>query len=168
MGIALVRLPAYGLNLTIYTGHIGRDEMLTFYRGLDPFAPENAYPLLTYMAPDIDLSEVALVTFSELKRVLAPKVKALTEHPHFHCVVVCNSEQCNVITRFWRAYVQRDPTYASPPVFFETLESACAWLQTPPGGCEAARKAVHAVHAEPAPSPRPERVEARSAAPGPP
>lgn len=149
MGIALVRLPEHGLNLAVYTGVIGRDELLDFYRKLDAFDPANAAPIISYMAPDMDLTGVDLLAFSELKRILAPKMKALAEHAGFHCIIICNSDQCDVITRFWRAYVQRDPTYASPPIFFETLEQACDWLQLTPTACDAARDVIEACHAKP-------------------
>lgn len=167
MGIALVRLPEHDLNLAVYTGVIGRDELLDFYRKLDPFDPANAAPLISYMAPDMDLTGVDLLAFSELKRILAPKMKALAEHPDFHCIIICNSDQCDVITRFWRAYVARDPTYASPPIFFETLERACGWLQLPPAACEAAREVIEACHAEPEAGPAPRVGEPQPFAPGP-
>jgi hypothetical protein len=159
VGIALVRLPAYNLNLAIYAGRIDRDELLGFYQGIDVYDPVNGAPMVNYMDVNVDLSSVDLLAFSELKRILSQKLKALAENnPGFHCIIICNSEQCQTITRFWRAYVQRDPTYASPPIFFPNLKSACDWLQLEPSAYDAARDAIRASQAQAPPIATPERV----------
>lgn len=144
MGIALVRLPQFKLNLTIYSHRVDREELLAFYRQIDPTDPANEGALITYMGPDVDLSSLDLAAFAELKRLLAPKFKVLTEKADFRCIIICNSMQCATITRFWRAYLTRDPSFPSLPMFFPNLKRACEWLKLPPDAYEAASDAIRA------------------------
>jgi hypothetical protein len=144
VGIALVRLPQFKLNLTIYTRRVEREELLDFYRQIDPYDPANAAALITYMGPAVDLSGLDLAAFAELKRVLASKFAVLANNPDFHCIIICSSLQCAAITRFWRAYLARDPNFPELPMFFPTLKRACDWLKLPPGAFEAASEAIRA------------------------
>lgn len=152
MGIALVRLPAYRLNLSIFTGRIDRDELLDYYRDLDEHDPANADPLLTYMGQDVDLSGLDVVAFARLRLILTPKLKVLSENPDFHCIIVCNSAQCEAITRFWRAFLAREPSHPPLPIFFSDLKRACEWLGRPAAATLAAVGAVQAQHVQPTPA----------------
>lgn len=149
MGIVRVRLPAHKLTLAIYTGRISREALLDYYREVNPEDPASAAASITYIDPDADMSGLDLAAFTELKRILAPKVKVLAQTPGFHCIIVCNSAQCDAIVRFWRAYLVRDSSYATPPIFFPDVLQACKWLELPQSACDAAEAAIRAQRAEP-------------------
>lgn len=159
MGIALVRLPAYKLNLSIFTGRIDREELLDFYRDLDETDPANANPILTYMDPDVDLSGLDIVAFARLRPIMAPKLKVLAQNPGFHCIVVCHSAQCEAITRFWRAFLARDPSQPPLPIFFTDLKRACEWLERPGAATLAAVGAVQDQHVQPTPAEGAARIQ---------
>jgi hypothetical protein len=149
VGIARVRLPAHNLNLSIYSGHISRQDLLDYYSEVDANNPALDAPHITYLAPDTDLTRLDLTAFVQLKQTLAPKVKVLAQCPAFRCVAVCSTEQCEMIVRFWRAYLMRDPTYPSPPAFFRDLQDACGWLKLPASAYAAAKAAIREHEAEP-------------------
>lgn len=156
MGIALVRLPADELNLIIYTGRIDAGDGVRFYSGLDADDPANAARWLTVIDEDADFSAIPVTSYPQTKNVMIPKLKQLAARPGYCSAVVCSTPHCELITSFWRTYVEHDPNYVSHPVFFTNLKDACDWLKLPQSGCEAAAEAVRAQHAPPAP--RPERA----------
>jgi len=137
VGVALVRFPAYKLNLFIYTGRIDPDAGLRLYSELDPDDPANAPRWLTYIDKDADFSGIPVTTYPEAKHVLEPKLKRISERRSYCTVVVCRSVQCEFITHFWRAYVEHDPDYIAHPVFFTNLKDACDWLKLPDEGRQA-------------------------------
>lgn len=157
MGIALVRLPAQEVNLIIYSGLIHRGDGVRFYGALDPNDPANAPRWLTYIDENADFSSIPVTAYAETKHVLIPKLKRLAERPGYASAVVCTTAHCEMITSFWRGYVERDPEYASHPVFFPSLKDACDWLNLPNGGCAAVADAIRAQHIDPSRAARPER-----------
>jgi hypothetical protein len=144
VGIALVRLPAYKVNLFIFTGRIDPDEGLRLYSELDPDDPANSPRWLTYIGEDVDFSGIPVTAFPEAKHVLEPILKRMSERRSYCTGVVCSSAQCQFITHFWRAYVEQDPEYISHPEFFTNLKDACDWLKLPAAGREAITAAVRA------------------------
>jgi hypothetical protein len=147
MGIALVRFPAYEMNLVIFTGSITGDELVRFCSELDSDDPTHAPRWLTYVDETADFSSLPVTAFPQAKHVAIPIVKQHTERPGYRSAVVCTSGQCGMITDFWRAYVQRDPEYVSHPGFFADLKDACDWLKLPDSGCEAIAEAIRAEQA---------------------
>lgn len=159
MGIALVRLPAYELNLIIYTGRIDPRDGVSFYGGLDADDPADAARWLTCIDEDADFSGIPVTSYPQTKNVMIPKLKQLAARPGYCSAVVCSTPHCEQITNFWRTYVEHDPNYVSHPVFFTNLKDACDWLKLPERGCEAAAEAIRAQHAPPTPTARPEPAE---------
>jgi hypothetical protein len=147
MGVALVRFPAYGVDLFIFTGRIDADEGLRLYSELDPDDPAGSPRWLTYIDKDADFSGIPVTAYAEARHLLEPKLKRLSERPGYGSVAVCSSTHCEFILGFWRAFSHRDPDYVSHPVFFTNLQDACDWLKLPDAGCEAVAAAVRAQHA---------------------
>ena len=147
MGIALVRLPAYELNLIVYSGRIDSGDGARFYGELDPGDLANSRRWLTYIDENADFSAIPVTAFPEAKHALIPKLKRMAERPGFCSAVVCTSTHSEMITQFWRAYVEHDPEYVSHPVFFTKLKDACDWLKLPDAGCEAVAEAIGTLHA---------------------
>lgn len=159
MGIALVRLPDYELNLIIYTGRIDASDGVRFYGGLDADDPAAGARWLTYIDEDADFSGIPVTAYPQTKNVMIPKLKQLAARPGYCSAVVCSTAHCELITSFWRSYVEHDPDYVSHPVVFNNLKDACDWLHLPDAGCGAAAEAVRAQHLPPAQALRPERAE---------
>lgn len=158
MGIALVRLPAYELNLVIYAGRIAPSDAVEFYAGLDTDDPASPARWLTYIEENADFSGIPVTAYPQTKQVLIPKLKRLAARPGYCSAVVCSSEHCELITSFWRTYVEHDPNYVSHPVFFTNLKDACDWLELPDSGCEAAAETIRTQHAPPPAAAAPERA----------
>jgi hypothetical protein len=154
VGIALVRLPAYEVDLFIYTGRIDPDQGLKLYSELDPGDPASSTRWLTYIDNDADFSGIPVTAYAEARHIMAAKLKRLSERPGHCTAAVCSSAHCEFVLEFWRAFVERDPDYVSQPAFFTDLKEACAWLKLPASGCEAIAEAVRARGA--AVEPRPE------------
>jgi len=158
VGIALARLPAQAVNLIIYTGRIAPGDGAKFYGALDPDAPANAPRWLTFIDENADFSDIPLTAYVQTKHVLIPKLKRMSERPGYCSGVVCSTAHCEMVTSFWRHYVERDPDYVSHPVFFTNLKDACDWLKLPDAGCQAIAEAIAAQHIKDPPAPRPGRA----------
>jgi hypothetical protein len=149
MGLALVRLPAYDVNLVICSGRLTGDELVRFCSELDPDDPTLAPRWLTSIDENADFSGLPVTAFPKTKHILEPKLKRLREPPGYRSAIVCKTAHCELVTDFWQAYVERGPEYPSHPAFFHELKDACDWLELPEAGCEA----IRAQHAQLAPLP---------------
>jgi hypothetical protein len=131
MGITLKRFQSPPLNLLIYSGTVNRQMVLDFYPNIDPNNPANANPWLTYMPDDVDISELDLMVFVELKRALEPILKALTPDKPLVSALMTGSRTNAAILNLWRGYVGRDPQYNSEPTVFSSLAAAFDHLGLP-------------------------------------
>jgi hypothetical protein len=154
VGIALVRLPAYEVDLFIYTGRIDPDQGLKLYSELGPGDPANSPRWLTYIDQDADFSGIPVTAYAQARHIMAAKLKPLSQRPGHGTAAVCSSAHCEFILDFWRAFSELDPDYVSRPAFFTELKDACDWLNLPEAGRETIAEAVRArlADAEPLPN----------------
>ncbi len=144
MGVSLTRFTDPGLNLVIYRDAIPREELLDFFHRLDGDDPANASPWLSFFDPRADISELDLMVFVELKRILTPKLKAMAPDAPLVSAFVCDSRMNAVILNLWRSYVGRDPEYQSEPTVFTSLEAAFNFLGLPTDAHATLAQAVRA------------------------
>lgn len=142
MTVTLRRLTEPDLNLVVYRGAVGRDDLIAFWQSVDESDPRNAAPWLSYYSPETDISELDLMTFVELKRIMEPKVKAMHDMSPVVSAMVCDSRLNGAILNLWKGYVGRDPDYLSEPNIFTSIEAACRWIGLDPSAHELVAKAV--------------------------
>jgi hypothetical protein len=109
---------------------------------VDENDPRNAAPWLSYYSPETDISELDLMAFVELKRIMDPKVKTMAEHAPVISAMVCDSRLNGAILSLWKGYVGRDPEYRSEPNIFSSIEAACRWIGLDPSAHELVVKAA--------------------------
>lgn len=137
MGIRLKQLPEYRLELYIYSGAVGVEEVLGHYRRLDPDAT-----WLSYFDATADLSGIDLADFPTLKRAITAKEdERKGGMPRRHALV--NTAPSNApFAQFWLSYAPAGVRYAHERDLFSTVEGACRWLALPPDGCQAITAAL--------------------------
>ena len=142
MAATLRRLTDPDLNLVVYSDAVSREDLLAFWRSVDASDPRNAAPWLSYYNPETDISELDLMTFVELKRIMEPKVRTMSERAPVISAMVCDSRLNSAILNLWKGYVGRDPDYMSEPNIFTSLETACRWIGLEPSAHELVVKAL--------------------------
>ncbi|HEY3811589.1 MAG TPA: hypothetical protein VGL66_00060 [Caulobacteraceae bacterium] len=143
MTVTLRRLSDPDLNLVVYRDAVTRDQLLTFWRSIDAADARNAAPWLSYYSPETDISELDLMAFVELKRIMDPKIRTMANAAPVVSAMVCDSRLNAAILNLWKGYVGRDPEYMSEPNIFTSLQAACQWIGLDPSAHELVTKAVH-------------------------
>ncbi|HWE44831.1 MAG TPA: hypothetical protein VG407_02295 [Caulobacteraceae bacterium] len=142
MAASLRRLADPDLNLVVYHGAVSREDLLAFWRAVDENDPRNGAPWLSYYNPETDISELDLMTFVELKRIMEPKLRTMSERAPVVSAMVCDSRLNGAILSLWKGYVGRDPDYMSEPNIFTSIEAACRWIGLDPSAHDLVAKAV--------------------------
>jgi hypothetical protein len=144
MAATLRRLAEPDLNLVVYNGAVTREDLLAFWLAVDENDSRNAAPWLSYYSPETDISELDLMAFVELKRIMDPKVKAMSDQAPVISAMVCDSRLNGAILNLWKGYVGRDPEYKSEPNIFSSIEAACRWIGLDPSAHELVVRAAQA------------------------
>jgi hypothetical protein len=130
MSISISRFPDHKLALLLFRGPIDAIDMLDFFGGQG--APrEVAMRWLTYIDPDADLSQLDLMSITELKRTIDRRQRERAWDATFRTAIVCNSRRNDPMVNLWKGYVGHDPGHLAKPVVFSSLEGACAYLTLP-------------------------------------
>jgi hypothetical protein len=141
MSISITRFPEFKLGLIVFRDLIDAAEVLDFFRGPDADR-HGETRRLTYIDPGADLSQLDLMSITELKRVIDRKRRERALDESFRIAIVSNSRRNDPIVNLWKGYVGRDPDHLSKPVVFSSLEGACAYLGLPAEAREALAQAV--------------------------
>jgi hypothetical protein len=139
MGIRLVRLPEYDLDLNIYSGEISTAELFFHLRRLD-----SAADWLSYFDATADLSGIDLAHFPALKHAITSKEhERIGGEPKLHALV--NVAAANALfVRFWCSYVCAGVSVAHRRQVSPVLEDACRWLHLPLDACVEVAAAIEA------------------------
>ena len=94
------------------------------------------------MARGADISDMDLLSITELKRDLAGKLAAELGDREFRSAIVCESALSDPIVRLWTAYLGRDERHPAKPAILTHLEDAFDHLDLPQPGRDAARAVI--------------------------
>lgn len=141
MSISVVRFPQFKLGLIVFRDVIAADEMLAFFRGPDADR-EDETRWLTYVDPHADLSQLDLMSITELKRVVDRKQQERPLDGSFRSAIVSDSRRNDPMVNLWKGYIARDPGHLVKPVAFASLEGACAYLGLPAEAREVVAQAI--------------------------
>lgn len=125
MGIQLIRLSESDVNVAVFSGAITREVLLGFYNSLGREVVDNGARWLSYFDPTADLTELDLATFTEMRRVIAARLRELYGETALTSGVVCDSPANLPVLKVWNGYVGdhwRDP---DAPVMYSSLRAAC-------------------------------------------
>lgn len=136
MCIAIRRFPEHDLTLAELRGVLTGPELLDFLDRLQ--IAEGTRRWLNYVAPDADLSQLDLMSLTELKRAVGRKVADAGSGGAFRSVFVCVSRRSEPVIHLWANYLGRDAGHPVKPQVFATLGAAFDHLDLP----AAAREAV--------------------------
>ena len=140
MCTAIRRIPEHDLTIAELRGVVGGPQLLDFLDRLQ--VAEKTSRWLTYVAPDADLSQLDLMSLTQVKRLVGRKVTE-AEHPQaFLSVFVCTSRSSEPVIKLWAAYLGRDPAHPAQPQIFSSLEAAYDRLGLSPAAREAASQAL--------------------------
>jgi hypothetical protein len=134
MSISITRFPEFRLALLVFRDLIGAAEMLDFFRGQPPQGDvERRWEKrwLTYIDPGADLSQLDLMSITELKRQIDRRQRERAWDATFRTAIVSNARRNDPMVSLWKGYVGRDPAHLAKPVLFSSLEGACAYLTLP-------------------------------------
>jgi hypothetical protein len=145
VSIEVSEFESYDFNLIVYSGKVTRDELQVFYSTADEWSNSGSSAWITYIDKNVDLSDIHPEEFGTLRRILLPKIHKLIEKDAGFCsIIVCNSQQAEAITNYWRDFIGRDRAERYYPIFFSDLRGACEWLGLPPSAHDAVLGAVDA------------------------
>lgn len=141
MSISISRFPEFKLALLVFRDLIDAAEMLDFFRGQGADR-EGETRRLTYIDPGADLSQLDLMSITELKRVIDRTRRERAFDKSFRAAIVSYSRRNDPIVNLWKGYVGRDPDHLAKPVVFSSLDGACAYLGLPAEAREALAQVV--------------------------
>lgn len=141
MSISIARFPQFKLALLVFRDLIDAAEMLEFFRGRGA-EREGETRWLTFIDPGADLSQLDLVSITELKRLVDRRRRERASDESFRTAIVSNSRRNDPIVTLWKGYVGRDPDHLPKPVVFSSLEGACAYLGLPAEAREMVAQAI--------------------------
>jgi hypothetical protein len=141
MSISIARFPEFKLALVVFRDLIEAEELLAFYGGCEADR-DGESRWLTYVDPDADLSQLDLMTITELKRVAGRKQRERPWVEGFRAAIVSNSRRNDPMVNLWKGYVGRDPDHFAKPLVFPSLDGACAYLGLPAEARETLAQAV--------------------------
>lgn len=141
MSITLSRFPEFKLALLAFRDRIDAAEMLEFFRGRNADR-ESETRWLTWIDPGADLSQLDLMSITELKRLVDRKQRERAWDENFRTAIVSNSRRNDPMVNLWKGYVGRDPDHLSKPVVFSNLEGAYAYLGLPAEARETVAQAI--------------------------
>lgn len=130
MSISIARFPEFRLAVIVFRDVIAADELLAFFRGSEADR-EDETRWLTYLDPHADLSQLDLMSITELKRVVDRKQRERPPAEGVRSAIVSNSRRNDPMVNLWKGYIGRDPDHLAKPVAFASLEGACAYLGLP-------------------------------------
>jgi hypothetical protein len=136
--IRVTRCPDFGVNVTVYSGKITRQELIEHYSTINAGDAASADRWISYFQPSADLSDIDIAAFAELKRITSAKLKEVYPDRPLAVAIVCDSRINEPILSVWRSYVGADAEHPSDPGLFSSLKAACDWL----GLSQAAREAA--------------------------
>jgi hypothetical protein len=130
MSLSITRFPEFKLALLVFCDLIEAGEMLDFFsgRGADPDVETR---WLTYIDTDADLTQLDLMSITELKRLIDRRQRERAWDATFRTAIVCNARRNDPMVSLWKGYVGRDPGHLAKPIVFSSLEGACAYLTLP-------------------------------------
>jgi hypothetical protein len=126
MGVSIRRFPDLGVSLLTLHGLVASEELSDFARRIDQGVPRR---WITYIEPGADLTQLDLLFFTELKRLIGAKLKAQFGDEEFRSALVCDSRVNDAVIRLWASYVGRDETHPSKPAVFSALGQAFDYLE---------------------------------------
>jgi len=126
--ITLDRIDELGINCTIWTGRVTRDQALAYPLQIDPAAPETGCDWINYFHPDADLSDLDATTLLELLEVLRPVVAALRDKGDLRVTLVSGSRYLDPLLSVWKTIAETDADYAAKPVFVKSVAAAVRQL----------------------------------------
>lgn len=130
MSITLSRFPEFKLARLVFRDRIDAAEMLEFFRGRNADR-ESETRWLIWIDAEADLSQLDLMSITELKRLVDRKQRERAWDENFRTAIVSNSRRNDPMVNLWKGYVGRDPDHLSKPVVCSNLEGACAYLGLP-------------------------------------
>jgi len=136
MSISITRFPRFKLALLVFRDLIGAPEMLAFFRG-GAAEREVETRWLTYIDAGADLSQLDLMSITELKRVIDRRQRERAWNETFRTAIVSSSRRNDPMVNLWKGYVGRDPDHLCKPVAFSSLEGAFVYLALPAEAREA-------------------------------
>jgi hypothetical protein len=138
--IRVIRCHDFGVNISIYSGKITREELIRHYSAIDADDAASADRWISYFAPSADLSELDIAAMAELKRLTSAKIREVYGDRPLAVAIVCDSRINEPILSVWRSYLGADVDHPTAPGMFSSLRAACDWL-----GAPAARDAIAAM-----------------------
>lgn len=145
MCVRVQRFPEFGVTLNVFSGALTHEAMMRF---IDQIEPADSVRWINYLDPTLDISGLDVARTAMRKRALAAKLYALHAPAPVRSALVCTSPTNELVAEFWPRYVALDDHYPAEPAAFPTLGAACAWLELPPGACEALGDAVVSGHGQ--------------------
>jgi hypothetical protein len=130
MGVSLRRFPDLNVSLLVLKGEVSAQDLLDFGRRMEPDGAQRRW--INYVDPAADLSQLDLATFTELKRLVALKLRTQFPDGRFSSAIVCDSRLNDPIIRLWSNYVGRDAEHPARPAVFSTLVQAFDYLDLEP------------------------------------
>jgi hypothetical protein len=140
--IRVVRCGEFGVNVTVYSGLITREELREHYQAIDAVDAASGERWISYFAPSADLSDIDIAAFAELRRITAAKLHEVFAGRSLQIAIVCDSRINEPILSVWRSYIGRDREHPADPGLFSSLKAACDWLGLDEGAREAVLKAI--------------------------
>ncbi len=128
----------FGVNVTVYSGKITRDELKAHYQSISSADAANAERWVSYFAPSADLSDIDIAAFAELRRITSAKLQEVYPGRRLAVAIVCDSRINESILSVWKSYINRDRDHPADIDMFCSLKAACDWL----GLSDEAREAV--------------------------
>jgi hypothetical protein len=126
--IRVARCSDFGVNVTVYSGKITRDELKAHYQAIDKVDASSGGCWISYFAPSADLSDIDIAAFAELRRITAAKLQEVYDGRRLQVAIVCDSRVNEPILSVWRSYISRDREHPADPGLFSSLKAACDWL----------------------------------------
>jgi hypothetical protein len=140
MGIAIRRFPEHDLTLSELHGVVAGPELLDFLGRLE--AAEKTSRWLNYVAPDADLSQLDLMSVTELKRLVGRKVAEAGHEQPFRSIFVSASPQNEPMLKLWADYLGRATGHPWTPQVVSSLEAAYETLDLSPAAREAVSRTL--------------------------
>jgi hypothetical protein len=140
--IRVARSAEFGVNVTVYSGKITREELMAHYQAISAEDAACANRWISYFAPTADLSDIDIAAFAELRRVTNIKLHEVYGDRRLAVAIVCDSRVNEPILSVWRSYIVRDREHPADPGLFSSLKAACDWLELSDAGREEVLKMI--------------------------
>jgi len=121
MPILAKRFPEYGVVLQVFRDVITREAWMAYYAG---FTAAETDRFLSYLDPSADFSNIDLASGSELKRVVAAKLREVFGDRPVISILVPGSEMQAPYAKFWCRFERIGERHPAKSVVVPDLEAA--------------------------------------------